>query len=455
MFTVPTLAELHQLLVDLATALFPELDTSRASFPNLFAKVVAAGATDNHAHLDAVLADLLPDTAEGDALDRWGAIVGRPRKGATAARKADALRLVNTTGAGVAYTVGAELVHVSGLRFAVNESGTVPANDSKDVDVVAVDTGVATRLAAGEVLTFSTPIAGLEELATLVLDLDEDGTDQEPDDTYRARLLARFVTPPMGGAATDYEQWSIESMLAISSAYCYPTRRGLGTVDVAALHTGSGSARLLTATERASLLAVLRSRAPVGADVGVLETVPETVHAHVLINTAGGDLDWDWNDDTPPIVSSWTPATRTMTFTADRPASMEVGDRIVIRNMTDPGAVHVIEDLVGADSVVLSDTPATTPAPLDTIYAAGDRSVAARAELIARIERLGPANQDDGPHRWDGSLRLSNLHGLVSDVMEDQILSPLANVTPTAYPVADGKVGILQAGVIIVRRLWP
>ena len=57
-FTIPTLDELHTLLVALLKSLFPDLDVSRTSFPALFARVLAAAATDNHALLVASLADL-------------------------------------------------------------------------------------------------------------------------------------------------------------------------------------------------------------------------------------------------------------------------------------------------------------------------------------------------------------------------------------------------------------
>lgn len=461
MFTVPTLAELHQLLVDLATALFPELDTSRASFPNLFSKVVAAGATDNHAHLDAVLADLLPDTAEGDALDRWGAVVARPRKGATGARKVDALRLVNTTGAGVPYTAGAELVHVSGLRFALNESGTVPADDSKDVDVVAVDTGVATRLAAGEVLTFSTPIAGIEEDAVLVLDLDEDGTDQEGDGPYRARLLARFATPPMGGAATDYVQWALESAASIASAYCYPNRAGLNTVDVVAMHAGSGAARMLDTTERTALLAYLDERRPTGATVRVLETLEQPESVEILIEDTGEEAyAWDWDDSSPLLVASWTAGTRTLVFTLDRPASMAAGHRLVIKKVagTGDGEVLEIESLSSTNAVVLAEAPTVAPVASDVVYAGGPLTAPVRDAVLAHLDALGSSNPAGAYGAWNGTLRPAALYGVcnpIDGVRDLEVVTPAANVEATDPAVPDDEqIYVITPGRVLIRRKW-
>ena len=461
MYTIPSLAELHQLLVDLAAALFPELDTSRSSFPALFAKVVAAGATDNHAHLAAVLADLLPDTAEGAALDRWGAVVARPRKGATGARKVDALRLVNTTGAGVAYTAGAELVHVSGLRFQLNESGTVPATDSKDVDVVAIDTGVATRLASGEVLTFTTPIAGIEEDAVLVLDLDEDGTDQEGDGPYRARLLARFATPPMGGAATDYVQWSLESAATIAAAYCYPNRAGLNTVDVVAMHAGSGASRMLDTTERTTLLAYIDARRPTGATVRVLETLEQPEAVEILIEDTGEEAyAWDWDDSSPLSVSSWTAGTRTLVFTLDRPASMAAGGRLVVKKAdgTGDGEVLTIESLSSTNAVVLAEAPTVAPVASDTVYAGGPLSEPVRDAVLAHIDALGSSNIDGAYGSWNGTLRPAALYGVcnpIAGVRDLDVVTPAANVDAVDPAVPDDEqIYVITPGRVIIRRKW-
>lgn len=462
MYTTPTLDELHQLLVDLAGALLPGLDVSRASFPGLFAKVIAAAATDNHAAIAAARKDLLLTTAEGVALDAWGELLGKARRGATGARKADALRLVNTTGAGVAYTAGAELTHSSGLRFQLNESGTVPASSSKDVDVAAIDTGTATRLAAGEELQLSTPIAGLEELAVLVLDLDTDGNDAELDGPYKTRLLAHLQTPPRGGAAIDYEYWALESAADIASAYCYPNRAGLGTVDVAALHAGSGSERLLDAGDRAALLAYIDARRPVGATVRVLEVLEQSTSCEVLVRETGEEAyAWDWDDSTPPSVLSWNSGTRTLTFTVDRPASMAAGHRLVVAKaaLTGKAEILTIESLSGTAAVVLEEAPTVAPVAADTVYAAGSLSVAVRAAIVALIDGLGPANPTADPYgTWDGSLRPAALYGVANDqagVRDVSVVTPAAVVDATDPPVPDdATIYLLTPGRILVRRYW-
>ncbi len=461
MFVVPTLEELHTFLIALTKALFPDIDVSPSSFPALFGRTLAAAATDNHAHLVSVKADLLPDTAEGAALDRWGAVVGRPRKGATPARKADALRVVNNDVVAHDVTIGDELVHVSGLRFQINETISVPAGQDLDVDVVAIDTGSATRLAAGEVLKFTTPLAGIEEAAELQIALDEDGDDQEGDGAYRNRVLDRFRTPPLGGAQNDYETWALE-VVGIATAYVYPNRAGLGTVDVAALHVGTGSARILNPGEVAELQAHLDEKRPIGATVRVLEVVEQAVDTEVTVRSTGEEAyAWDWIDETPLEVDAWNGGTRQLTFTIARPDTMAAGGRIVIRTVagTGAGAPLVIESLVGADDVILEEVPDVAPVAGDLVYAGGALTDPVRAAVAAHIASLGTANPDDTSYgSWEGNLRTATLGGVVADVVGVRgltLIAPAADVEADDPPFpGDAEINLLVPGRVLVRRRW-
>ena len=460
-FTVPTLDELHGFLVALLKALFPDLDVSRASFPAIFSKTLAAAATNNHAHINSVEADLLPDTAEGAMQDRWGNLVGRQRKGATPARKADALRLVNSGASNEAISIGRELVHSSGLRFAVNESTTVNAGDTKDVDIVAIDTGSATRLDAGEVLRFTTPPSYIEEEAELQLALDEDGDDAEGVGPYRNRILARFSTPPLGGAQNDYVAWALE-ITGVAAAFAYPNRAGLGTVDVAALHAGTGSARLLNISERTELLAHLDEERPVHATVRVLEVVEQETSVDVqVLSTGEAKYEWDWLDETAMIVDTWNAGTRTLTFSTDRPDTMQAGHRIVIKKVdaTGDGAPLVIESLSSTDAVVLEEAPVAAPAASDEVYSGGPLTSTVRDAIIDHINNLGTANPDAVSYgAWEANLRLASLYRIVNSVagvLDSSLVTPVANVEATdpAFP-DDDTISVLTPARVLVRRKW-
>lgn len=58
------------------------------------------------------------------------------------------------------------------------------------------------------------------------------GTDRESDASLLARLLEIIRRPPAGGNRYDYKNWAL-SVDGVTSAYVYPLRRGLDTVDIA------------------------------------------------------------------------------------------------------------------------------------------------------------------------------------------------------------------------------
>lgn len=457
-FTAPTFEEIHQLGVDLAAKLLPGDDTSEGSYLWRKTGVQAGLVTDNHVHIATATDELLPDRAVGAGLDRWGRLLNLPRKGATGARKADALRLTGTEGS--PFTAGVTLVHESGLRYAINESGTIPAAGYVDVDVVAIDKGGATRLAAGEQLVFLESVTGIADEAELQLALDEDGEDAEQDGAYQNRLLDRLRKPPLGGATNDYLQWAKE-VAGVADAYVYPLRAGLGTVDVVGLARGSGTARALNATERAALLAYLTSKRPVGvAGLRVLEVAAQPFDVEVTIRPRESRYAFDWDDQTPPIVSAWNAPTRTLTLTADRPPTLTAGARIVIATAGGTGAAITVESLpVTATQLVLESVPAAPPVAGNAVYAGGPLTEPARAAIQALIDQLGTANPDDARFgEWEGSARVLDLGkavGNVAGVFTPLVIAPAADVAASnpAYPL-DGTIGLLVAGRILVRKRW-
>ncbi|MGN6103740.1 MAG: baseplate J/gp47 family protein [Kofleriaceae bacterium] len=452
-----TLVEQHEILVALHKAVRPEDDVSEGSYNSLSLLTIAAAVTDGHAHHNANLNDMLPDTAEGDELRRWAKIRGVVLKGATPARKSSALRVTGTAGEPVPGNT--ELVHVSGLRYKIVGDELVGALGYVDCDVVAIDTGRATRLNKGETLRFLTPLPNIEEEAELQLALDEDGFDAEQDSEIQARLLSRFRDPPRGGTRVDYEQWALEQT-GIAAAFAYPLRNGLGTVDLAALHAGSGTARLLQPGEIAALQATIDQLRPVGVKgCRVLTVVPKPVDVEVLILPDGlAEHAFDWHDQPTPTVSAWTPATRVLKFAGGaRPSSLKAGDRLTIAQGP-TGRERVVESLgPGADEVTLEVDPVgDTPAVGNTIYAGGPLVAPARAAIQALFDALGTANPDAkryGP--WEGNLRIGTLGDAAKlrGVLDRTVVAPTANVTALDPPYpANDVIELLIAGRILVRR---
>jgi uncharacterized phage protein gp47/JayE len=512
-YKVPTLEQMLAFLLAMFKGQLPDRNVgSRFSPLWKVVKVIAGAATDVNANVDKGFQDAMPDTAKGAGLDRWIGIY-KPggtatRKAATPARKAGAGRVRGTAAATT--SIGDQLIHrASGLLFQVNSLGTIPgvAPLQVDVDILALDKGAKTRLAKGEILEYLAAPAGIQTKVELQKDLDDDGVDAEQDGSARNRLLAAIGSPSSGGNQADYVGWAL-AQLGISQAFAYPNRAGLGTVDVAALHTGVGSARILNAGEMTTLLAALQALAPAqlastGGALRVLTVIGGGTDAANLGNvemtvTADGTpaFAFDWDDTTPPVVLAWTAGTRTLQFNAARPATMQAGHRIVLKGVvsSQDGAPVVIEALVSTDSVILQTIPKrvdgtdAAPAATDIVYAGGPLTDVVRPAIVAHLNGdvlyaaaagplpgavaaatatsvaqlnvlatgIGTANPAGVYGAWVGGLLRANLAKIATytrGVRNQTVITPAADqeAVDYAFPL-DTQIGLLTSGYVLVRR---
>jgi uncharacterized phage protein gp47/JayE len=471
-FKLPSLRELIDDVVRDFSNKFPGANVAKKSDNWLRAAVKATAVALVLRRLRVIERDLWPDTASGDELERHAAIRGITRRPATPAKKANAGRLVGT--ATSAFTAGAQLTHASGLRFQLNESGAIPGGGFIDVDILAIDVGSATRLSAGEVLTFVSPPAGINAQVALVLSLDEDGADEETDGELQTRILDKIAQPGMGGNANDYRQWAKE-VTGIFEAYVWPNRGGLGSVHIAAVHPGSGAARILSAGEVTALQTYLDGKRPVGmADCKVLTVVEQKQQIDLRVTVdSDPQFAWDWVDNGAWTVASWTGGTRTLQLSANRPADMQVGDRLTYKRTTgtlNSGKQHVIEAFgSNPDEVVLKDDPelaATPPVAGNPVYAGGAIVDPIREKGQALIDALGPGRPDTWPYvgtrpdysvggtYWDGTLRPSRLQAAAAKVdgaVDTIVVAPAANVEATNLAPAN-TVNLITVDQFIVRQ---
>ncbi len=457
-FAIPTLDESHELGLALAEALYPEDDTSQGSYLYRLTRVIAAMVADNHAHTFTAFDEILPDKSRDALLDRWGAILAILRKEATPARKANALRLTGTTGS--TFAIGELLAHVSNLRFQVNENGSIPAAGFIDVDVVGVDKGSQTRLSAGEVLTFVSPLTGIAPTAELQLALDEDGDDAEQNGPYRLRILNRFQLPPLGGARNDYSTWALE-VTGIAAAFTYPVRAGVGSVDLVALHAGRGTARILNASETDELQAYIDAKRPVSVvDFRVLDVVPQVADVEVTVQPLSATYQFDWVDQTPPLVASWSAGDRRLTLQAPRPLTLQAGGRVVIKTAGGTWASIAVESLpVTNTQLILESAPPVAPTNGDLVYAGGPLTEPCRAAVQALFDSLGTANPD--AHRygeWEGNLRVLDVGDAAKSVTgayNPLVIAPAADVEAVdpAFP-NDAEISLLVSRGILIRKRW-
>ncbi|MGE0547626.1 MAG: baseplate J/gp47 family protein [Kofleriaceae bacterium] len=496
MFRVPSFREFEAIVVAFFKGLFPDSNAgARTAYHRRRLQVATAAGTQLHAHVDSVRDDVMPDSSRGEMAVRWGGIFGVPKKGATPARRSDALRVRGDVGTPV--TSGLELVHpASGLRFMIDEDDEIPAEEEVDVDVVAIDAGSQTRLSAGEVLEFVSTPAGLQTRAELQLDLSSDGFDSEQEGAYKRRFLNVVGEPQAGGNQSDYVRW-LEEIEGIDKGFAYAHRGGFGTEDLVGLHIGAGEDRALSETENAVALAYVKERAPsqVSGDGGPLRmlTVIEDPQPIEITVEPNGALEWefDWNDETPPVVDTWDEPTRTLTFTTERPASMKAGDRVCIHGVASDqnGEVLTIEALVSTDAVKLQTIPTVAPVATDTVYAGGPLTAMIRDAIIAHVSGdivycgddgpipgqvaeastgtlglkelargIGPANPGGKYGEWSGALIQAVLEKIAvypRGARNATCLVPAADYEATdfAFP-DDNQIGLITLAEVLIRRAW-
>lgn len=459
MFPIPSLDELHAIILASYGNAIDGSDLSKTSDSWKRTRATSLGITSLHAHIATAYRDLLPDTCAPDLLDRWGKILALPRKPATAGTKADALRVVGATGSTV--SLGDELTAADGTRYQANETATIPSSPQYvDVDILSIDVGSVTRKPKGTILTFSAPASGINGAAELQLDIDEGGADVEGHPAYRARLLDRLAQQGMGGNAEDYREWALQ-VAGIATAYVYPRRQGLGTVDIAVLHAGSGATRCPTSPEIATVQAYVDDLRPVSVkDFRVLTVNAEPLDVELLVAPIDRPHAFDWDDTVPPTVAGWNGTTRVLTFSA-RPPDLALKDRFTYRGSGNDGSELIVEALgPGADDVTvaeLTEAQALVPPAIgNTVYAGGPLVAPVRAYVQALFDELGPGRgtsilQVAGV--WEDTIRTAALLGAqkLDGVLDVNPLAPVGNVSGSNVAPAS-TVGLLVSRQILVRK---
>lgn len=467
-FVVPSLDGTHAILVTDHLNRFPGDDVSRQSDNWKRLRTNALAVTALHARLDVLEKNMLPDTTDRKQQDRWGTILGVARKLATPAFGSACLRVFGTVGAAITASI---LGHADGTTYRCG-TGTIGAGGFLDVDLnvgvvdpvaSGVSTGSITRKTKGEILTFVGPPPSIQSTAKLQSDLVQGGDDDEGIGAYRVRLLDKMAQPGMGGNANDFSKWEL-SQSGVATAYVYPLRQGLGSVDVAFLHSGRGAARLPSAPEIASVQAYVDTQRPVSmADFRVITVAAEPTDVEILVTpTDEPQFQFDWDDAVPPTVSAWNGTTRVLTFSA-RPTDLLPKDRLIYRSAApNDGSELVVEALGpgGNDVTVAALTAAQAAAPpvaTNAVYAGGPLVEPLRQALLALFDLLGPARGSEAAKvagLWEDKLRPATLFKIaqLSDgVLDSTVVTPAVNVVATNNPPV-GSVGLIVPRRILVRK---
>jgi uncharacterized phage protein gp47/JayE len=455
---MPRFSEILDDAVAGARAWAPDLRWSEGALEYRLLQIGALLSWQYHQRLGQVQRDLLPDTAAIAGVVRWGNILGVPRKGATPARKAGALRITGVAGATVA--INTVLTHqVSGIKYRVTTAVLLPASGEFDGDVEALTGGLETRRSAGDILTFDATPLNINDTAELQLDMDEGGLDEEPVEVYRTRVLAQFQATAALITNGDWKG-ALERLSTVDAGFVYPLRAGLGSVDVVALKAGTGGVRVLSEAERQDVEAAMEAIRFIATKMfRVLKVETTTVDIEVTVEARPGES-WDWGDATPLTVALWTPATFELKFTTDRPSGMAVGDRLVIDDLPTlgTGAPFEIVALVSTDTVVLGAVPSPAPLPGDSVYSAGSLTDPVRDTLLAYTSTLGPARGQYAADVWDADIDPDRLRAAVFQAVPGvggmTVIAPAAPVLAgdPAPGKSDDFIELLVPGRVLVRR---
>lgn len=125
-----------------------------------------------------------------------------------------------------------ELQTASGNRYRVSLVSTIVAGTA-NVPIEAKETGTSFNELKGVILTFISPIPGVNATTTVINTGITGGVDPDTTEQLRTKILNRKRFPPHGGTALDYENWSLQYSGNITRAWPIPEYQGIGTIGLA------------------------------------------------------------------------------------------------------------------------------------------------------------------------------------------------------------------------------
>lgn len=223
-----------------------------------------------------------PQTAAGEYLDQHAFLRGLERKEAAQAVGVIRFHVDQVGSTDLTIPEGTVCMTAGLVRFETTEAAVLQAGRLYvDAPARAVEPGAAGNAAAGTILTMAVAPVGVSRCSNP--EGFTGGTDQEDDETLRARVLETYRRLPNGANAAFYEQGAL-SFPEVAAAVVLPRRRGTGTVDVVvSTAAGSPDEELLE-----QLTAYFQERREIAVDVQVLAPKEKTVDVSVTVAAKEG-----------------------------------------------------------------------------------------------------------------------------------------------------------------------
>lgn len=223
MITIPTINQVRdQIVADIEGKIGQTIPAMPRAFFRVLATAQAGVIVLQYRFAAWIYRQIFPQTADAEALGRIGAQYGITRKASIAA-----VLTATATGTNGTTIPAGTLWQYNGQVYqqaaAVDISGGVAT-----ITVTALVAGAAGNIANGQVIRIGSPLAGVEESATVTATTTE-GEDQEDLESYRLRIMQRQANRPQGGAAPDYIGWALE-VAGVVKAFAFRTDAGEVTV---------------------------------------------------------------------------------------------------------------------------------------------------------------------------------------------------------------------------------
>lgn len=270
-FKTPTLPELIKRIKDDLQG-----DALQQSDAQVLSRAHAGAAFAIYGYMQWIAKQILPDTADEAMLERQAQLRIGGRKQPTTAT--GTVQVTGTTGAFL--PEGTVLQSSSGKKYTVTEAVALTGTTA-NATVVSVEKGADNNLATGETLSFVSPVASIEDTATVQDPGITGGTDLESIEDLRDRVIRSYRVIPCGGDADDYVTWALE-VEGITRAWTIGNYMGPGTVGVFCVRDDDDP---ITPDEN-ELQAVkdhIETVRPVTADVYVLAPTLKSINVTVKV----------------------------------------------------------------------------------------------------------------------------------------------------------------------------
>lgn len=137
----------------------------------------------------------------------WGDLVGIGEPGS--ATQCTAVIKVKATAINTYLMQGTQFLNPATGKIYLTMENVLLRNVENEVKVKCSESGSVGNLAVGDELMTTSPLSNIDKIAKCT-EVTLEAVDEEDEETYRSRVIARWRVQPQGGALSDYRKWASE-----------------------------------------------------------------------------------------------------------------------------------------------------------------------------------------------------------------------------------------------------